>query len=75
MSGFGAVHPKANFQRVADGRGCEEVGIRKLDYFFNNLSWQGKKGREEDEDQGNFKLEERYLFKMYKPWVCSWTHR
>ena len=41
------------------------MGIRRLDYFFNNLSWEGKKGREEDEDQGNFKLEERYLFKMY----------
>lgn len=29
---------EAHLQRVADGMGCEEVEIRSLDYFFNNLS-------------------------------------
>ena len=37
------------------------MGIRSLDYFCSKLIWEG-----EEERGGSFKLEERYLFKMYK---------
>lgn len=42
----------ATLQRVADGRGLEEVEIRSLDYVFNKLSWEGKRGERRTKTRG-----------------------
>ena len=45
-SSFRAGHLESSFQRIVEGRQCEDVGIRSLHYFCNKLSWEGEKERD-----------------------------
>ena len=45
-SSFRAGHLESSFQRIVEGRQCEDVGIRSFHYFCNKLSWEGEKERD-----------------------------